>query len=58
MDEHQLVLVEWEDSAQPVPAWRWLSECNEFGFVVCQSVGCRTACGTIPIGALACGEKW
>ena len=39
MDGHQLVLVEWEDSAQPLPSWQWLSDCNEFEFVVCRSVG-------------------
>jgi hypothetical protein len=39
MSEYQLVLVEWEDSAQPLAAWRWLSQCDDFGFVVCRSVG-------------------
>jgi hypothetical protein len=39
MSEHPLVLVEWEDSAQPLPAWQWLSDCEEFGLVVCRSVG-------------------
>ena len=39
MGDYQLVLVEWEDSAQPLPAWRWLSQCDDFGFVVCYSVG-------------------
>ncbi len=36
---HRLVLIEWEDSAQPMPCWRWLSQCDEFDFVICQSVG-------------------
>jgi hypothetical protein len=39
MSALSLVLVEWEDSAQPLAAWRWLSQCDEFPFVVCQSVG-------------------
>jgi hypothetical protein len=39
MSEHPLVLVEWEDSAQPLSTWQWLSQCDKFGFVVCRSVG-------------------
>jgi hypothetical protein len=34
-----LVLIEWEDSAQPVSDWLWLSHCDEFSCVICQSVG-------------------
>jgi hypothetical protein len=34
-----LVLIEWEDSAQPVAAWQWLSDCTEFPIVQCRSVG-------------------
>lgn len=37
----KLVLVEWEDSTQPVPNWTWLSEKSPAreGIVRCQSVG-------------------
>jgi len=39
MDRCPLVLIEWEDSVQPLPTWLWLSQCDEFSFVICQSVG-------------------
>lgn len=34
-----LVLIEWEDSAQPLAAWRYLDDLGEFKIVRCQSVG-------------------
>lgn len=34
-----LVLIEWEDSAQPVAAWRWLRDYAEPDIVRCTSVG-------------------
>ena len=34
-----LVLVEWEDSAQPVPNWAYLADLDEASAVVCASVG-------------------
>ena len=34
-----LVLVEWEDSAQPIPRWIHLSEFKPGGAVSCVSVG-------------------
>ena len=34
-----LVLIEWEDSAQPVPGWRYLSGLDCGGVVKCASVG-------------------
>ena len=43
MDEfakrYPLVRVEWEDSAQPVPSWSFLSDFGDFTAVVCASVG-------------------
>lgn len=35
----KLVLVEWLDSAQPSPGWRWLTEAPDLEVVRCQSVG-------------------
>jgi hypothetical protein len=37
--EPPLVLIEWEDSAQPVAKWTWLSDWTRFDVVLCQSVG-------------------
>ena len=34
-----LVLIEWEDSAQPVPDWQYLADIGECEIVRCQSVG-------------------
>lgn len=34
-----VVLVEWLDSAQPSPGWRFISEPPELEVVRCQSVG-------------------
>ena len=34
-----LVLIEWEDSAQPVAAWQYLDEVGVPEIVRCQSVG-------------------
>lgn len=34
-----LVLIEWEDSAQPVPGWSWLSETTWESVIKCRSVG-------------------
>lgn len=34
-----LVLIEWEDSAQPLPAWQHLSSMSLSGIVKCASVG-------------------
>ena len=35
-----LVLVEWEDSARPIPAWLWLADDHDLGRIVkCRSVG-------------------
>ena len=36
---HRLVLVEWEDSAQPISQWMWLSRCDDVAAVHCYSVG-------------------
>jgi hypothetical protein len=34
------VLIEWEDSAQPVPRWAWLEDAKDWNSIVrCQSVG-------------------
>lgn len=32
-------MVEWEDSAQPVPAWRWVKDYGAPEIVRCTSVG-------------------
>lgn len=38
-----LVLIEWEDSRQPAPSWRWLSDMREPpDAVLCASVGWLT----------------
>ena len=34
-----LVLIEWEDSAQPTPAWQHSASLQRGGVVRCQSVG-------------------
>jgi hypothetical protein len=34
-----LVMIEWEDSAQPIPAWRFLADFEAPGIIVCTSVG-------------------
>lgn len=34
-----LVLIEWQDSAQPTPSWRYLSDFEEKSAVLCSSVG-------------------
>lgn len=34
-----LVIVEWEDSAQPLPAWRFLDDAPPLEAVHCMSVG-------------------
>ena len=34
-----LVLIEWEDSAQPLPAWQHLSNLSLSGAIICASVG-------------------
>lgn len=39
MKPYALVLIEWEDSAQPVSGWRYLSDFSDFGAVLCVSVG-------------------
>ena len=35
----ELVLIEWEDSAQPVSGWCWLNETTWGHIVICRSVG-------------------
>ena len=39
MSEPKLVIVEWEDSAQPLPGWRWFSEFEDYSVNLCRSVG-------------------
>lgn len=34
-----LVIIEWEDSAQPLPAWQHLSDLSLPGVIKCASVG-------------------
>lgn len=35
----QLVMIEWEDSAQPIPGWAFLADCADFAVTRCKSVG-------------------
>ena len=37
--KEKLVLIEWEDSTQPVSGWNWLEGYSWDGVVKCQSVG-------------------
>lgn len=39
MKKPPLVLIEWEDSAQPVANWQYLDDIGEPEVVRCQSVG-------------------
>jgi hypothetical protein len=39
MTDCPLVMVEWEDSAQPVPGWQHLSEFTPQSVIKCVSVG-------------------
>ena len=39
MNNHKLVLVEWEDSSQPISSWRYLSDAPELEVILCASVG-------------------
>lgn len=34
-----LVMIEWEDSAQPIPSWLYLASFNAPGIILCASVG-------------------
>jgi hypothetical protein len=34
-----LVMIEWEDSAQPMPSWQRLAELDLPGHILCASVG-------------------
>lgn len=34
-----LVMIEWEDSAQPIPSWRYLADFEAPGTIRCVSVG-------------------
>lgn len=34
-----LVLIEWEDSAQPVPGWAFLEAIDDWEVIKCRSVG-------------------
>ena len=39
MVQPQLVLIEWEDSAQLIAAWQYLDDIDKPEIVQCQSVG-------------------
>ena len=39
MKDCPLVMIEWEDSAQPLPNWRYLADFEADGAVLCTSVG-------------------
>ena len=39
ISDHPLVLIEWEDSAQPVSGWSWIDDHTWENIVKCQSVG-------------------
>lgn len=34
-----LVMIEWEDSAQPIPSWSYLASFEAPGIILCASVG-------------------
>ena len=34
-----LVMIEWEDSAQPLPSWSYLASFEPTGTILCASVG-------------------
>lgn len=36
---HELVMIEWEDSAQPVSSWRYLTDAPPLEIIQCVSVG-------------------
>jgi hypothetical protein len=36
---YRLVLVEWRDSSQPIPAWQWVKDYSEPEVTRCLSVG-------------------
>lgn len=38
-ESRHLLLVEWEDSAQPLPAWRFLDDAPPLEAIQCVSVG-------------------
>lgn len=35
----KLVLVEWEDSARPIPDWQWIEDYSLPETILCRSVG-------------------
>jgi hypothetical protein len=37
--QNRLVLIEWEDSGQPAPEWRWLDTVGVAEPIRCQTVG-------------------
>jgi len=39
MKSPPLVLIEWEDSRQPVSNWKWVSDYDDVNIVMCVSVG-------------------
>lgn len=39
MKTNDLVLIEWEDSAQPIAAWQFASQFDDYTTLVCRSVG-------------------
>ncbi len=39
MNPLPVVLIEWEDSAQPVAAWQYLDDIDDAGAIRCRSVG-------------------
>lgn len=63
-DDPPLVLIEWFDSGQPIPAWQWLSEikprrphrCISVGFLVQDDDKTKTLAPNL--GASAGGHDW
>ena len=39
MPDPDLVLIEWEDSVQPLSEWQWLREANGPNIIRCRTVG-------------------
>jgi hypothetical protein len=52
-----LVLIKWEDSAQPIPGWNFLSDLPQAAAVRCVSVGWLVHDGDVRILAPNLGER-
>jgi hypothetical protein len=37
--QRRLVLIDWEDSGQPIPQWQWIDDMPAYAVIKCQTVG-------------------